>query len=54
MMRALVVTEKSRAEVREVPVPEIGDEDVLIRVKACAICGSDVHGYDGSANHHGP
>ena len=54
MMRALVVTEKSRAEVREVPVPEIGDEDVLIRVKACAICGSDVHGYDGSSGRRRP
>ena len=30
------------------PVPEFGLRDVLIRVKACGICGSDVHGYDGS------
>ena len=31
------------------PTPEIGADDVLIRVRACGICGSDVHGYDGSS-----
>jgi len=30
-------------ELREVPVPEIGDEDVLLRVGAVSVCGSDVH-----------
>jgi threonine 3-dehydrogenase len=32
-------------EIREVPVPDIGDRDVLVRVKAAAICGSDIHLY---------
>jgi L-iditol 2-dehydrogenase len=30
-----------------VPDPAIGPEEVLVRVEACGICGSDVHGYDG-------
>jgi L-iditol 2-dehydrogenase len=30
-------------ELREVVVPEIGDEDVLLRVGAVSVCGSDVH-----------
>lgn len=30
-------------ELREVPIPEIGDEDVLLRVGAVSVCGSDVH-----------
>lgn len=30
-------------ELREVPVPEIGDDDVLLRVGAVSVCGSDVH-----------
>jgi L-iditol 2-dehydrogenase len=34
-------------ELREVPVPEIGDEDVLLEVSLCGICGSDLHIYDG-------
>lgn len=39
---------------RDVPEPEPGPEDVLIRVKACGICGSDVHGYDGSTGRRIP
>jgi L-iditol 2-dehydrogenase len=31
----------------EMPVPRIGPDDVLVRVRACGICGSDVHGLDG-------
>ena len=30
----------------EVSIPEIGDDEVLIRVKACGICGSDAHLYE--------
>jgi threonine dehydrogenase-like Zn-dependent dehydrogenase len=33
-------------ELRELPDPQIGPEDVLIRVRACGICGSDVHVYE--------
>ena len=47
MMRALV---KAKAEpgiwMEEVPVPEIGPNDVLIKVKKTAICGTDVHIYN--------
>ena len=39
---------------RDVPEPEPGAQDVLIRVKACGICGSDVHGYDGSSGRRIP
>jgi L-iditol 2-dehydrogenase len=35
-------------EVREMPVPEIGEEDVLLQVGAVSVCGSDVHQYHGS------
>jgi alcohol dehydrogenase/L-iditol 2-dehydrogenase len=35
-------------EVREMPVPEIGDDEVLLRVGAVSVCGSDVHQYHGS------
>jgi L-iditol 2-dehydrogenase len=34
-------------ELRELPLPEIGDEDVLLEVQAAAICGSDLHQYSG-------
>src|ERR1700677_3452327 len=34
-------------EIRELPVPEIGEEDVLFKVQAVGICGSDLHQYTG-------
>lgn len=53
-MKALVLKEYKRFSYEDVPVPEIGPEDVLIRVKACGICGSDVHGMDGSTGRRIP
>jgi len=35
-------------ELRETPVPAIGEEDVLLRVGAVGVCGSDVHQYHNS------
>jgi L-iditol 2-dehydrogenase len=46
-MKALVKTMKGKGciEVRDVPEPAIGDDDVMIDVKACGICGTDLHIY---------
>lgn len=41
-MKAVVLMDRNRLEVREVPTPEPGPEDVLIRVESCALCGTDV------------
>jgi L-iditol 2-dehydrogenase len=46
-MNALLLKEYMHLELVEMPVPEIGPEEVLVRVRACGICGSDVHGLDG-------
>jgi L-iditol 2-dehydrogenase len=35
--------EKGSVEIREIPVPEIGDEDVLLQVANVGVCGSDLH-----------
>jgi L-iditol 2-dehydrogenase len=37
-----------------VPLPDLEDDHVLVRVRACGICGSDVHGYDGSTGRRIP
>ena len=39
--------EPHSVELRELPVPEIGEDDVLFKVHAVAICGSDLHQYRG-------
>jgi len=53
-MKALLLTDYNHFEFTDVPEPEIGPEDVLIRIKACGICGSDVHGMDGSSGRRIP
>ncbi len=42
-MEALVVLEPNRFEIQDVPVPEPGPGEVLCRVRAVSICGTDVH-----------
>ncbi|MBQ6510054.1 MAG: galactitol-1-phosphate 5-dehydrogenase [Flexilinea sp.] len=53
-MKALVLSEYKKLDYTEVPRPQIEANEVLIRVKACGICGSDVHGYDGSTGRRRP
>lgn len=54
-MKALVLQEAMRLEYRDVADPTITDShDVLVRIHAAAICGSDVHGMDGSTGRRRP
>ena len=53
-MNALLLTQYMKLELTDMPVPEIGPDDLLVRVKACGICGSDVHGFDGSTGRRLP
>jgi L-iditol 2-dehydrogenase len=53
-MKALVLEEYKKLRLAEVPEPEVGPQDVLVRVASCGICGSDVHGYDGSTGRRIP
>jgi L-iditol 2-dehydrogenase len=53
-MRALLLKEYKKLELAELPEPAVGPDDVLVRVRACGICGSDVHGYDGSTGRRVP
>ena len=53
-MKALVLKEYNHFVYEDVPVPEYGPDEVLIRVKACGICGSDMHGMDGSTGRRVP
>jgi L-iditol 2-dehydrogenase len=53
-MKALVLEEYKKFVYRDVPTPVPGDGEVLVRVKVCAVCGSDVHGMDGSTGRRQP
>lgn len=53
-MKALVLTEYNNFEYSDMPEPEYGSDDVLIRIESASICGSDVHGMDGSSGRRIP
>lgn len=48
-MKQIQLTDVRKFEVQEVPIPEPGPNEVLIKVEAVGICGSDMHSYTG---HH--
>ena len=53
-MKALVLEEYNHFVYKDVPEPVLGTDDVMVRVRACGICGSDVHGMDGSTGRRIP
>lgn len=53
-MKALLLSEYRRLELIDVATPKPQPGEVLLRVAACGICGSDVHGYDGSSGRRIP
>jgi L-iditol 2-dehydrogenase len=53
-MKALVLKEYKQFAYEDVPAPEPGPAEVVVAVKACGICGSDVHGMDGSTGRRRP
>jgi L-iditol 2-dehydrogenase len=53
-MQALLLTEYRKLELTSLDRPAAGPNDVLVSVRACGICGSDVHGYDGSTGRRIP
>lgn len=53
-MKALVLEDYHRLVYQDVPEPHMGPEDVLVQIRACGICGSDIHGLDGSSGRRIP
>lgn len=46
-MKAMVYNGPKKLQIEEVNVPEIGDRDILVKVKYCGVCGTDIHIYQG-------
>jgi L-iditol 2-dehydrogenase len=53
-VKALVLTAPSQLEFTDFPTPIPADDEVLLRIHACGICGSDIHGWDGSTGRRRP
>lgn len=53
-MKALVLRQYKQLDLLDVPKPEPAPGEIVVRVRACGICGSDVHGFDGSTGRRIP
>ena len=53
-MKALLLSQYRQLEIADLPAPTPGPDEILVQVAACGICGSDVHGYDGSTGRRIP
>ena len=40
-----VLTEKEHFDIKEYPIPPIGDDDILVKVEGCGVCGTDAHEF---------
>ena len=45
-MKASYMTDIRKVEMRDLPMPEVKDNEVLVKIKHCGVCGSDVHFYE--------
>lgn len=43
--RVAMLTALEKIELQEYPIPELGDDDILVKVEGCGICGTDAHEY---------
>ncbi len=43
--RVAMLTELEKYEIKEFPIPEVGDDDILVKIEGCGICGTDAHEF---------
>lgn len=53
-MKAVVLQDVKTFKIMDVPIVSPGENEVLIKVKACGICGTDIHAYSGEFMPHFP
>ena len=41
--RVAMLTSLEHYDIKEFPIPEVGDDDILVKVEGCGICGTDAH-----------
>ena len=43
--RVAMLTSLEHYDIKEFPIPEVGDDDILVKVEGCGICGTDAHEF---------
>ncbi|MHC4706581.1 MAG: alcohol dehydrogenase catalytic domain-containing protein, partial [Planctomycetota bacterium] len=46
-MKAVEIIKPGRAQIRDIPEPTVSDDNILVKVKALGLCGSDLSTYRG-------
>lgn len=47
MARVAMLTAAKQFEVKEFPIPTVGDDEIIVKVEGCGVCGTDVHEWKG-------
>ena len=45
--KVAMLTAQKKIEVKEFPIPALQDDDILVKVEGCGVCGTDVHEWKG-------
>ena len=45
--KVAMLTSRQHIEVKEFPIPALNDDDILVKVEGCGVCGTDVHEWKG-------
>jgi len=53
-MKAAFITAPRTFEIRDIPMPSINDDEMLVKIEACGVCSSDMSGYLNTGTHHPP
>ena len=43
--KVAMLTELEKFEIKEFPIPEVSDDDILVKVEGCGVCGTDAHEF---------
>ena len=43
--KVAMLTQLEKFEIKEFPIPEVGDDDILVKVEGCGVCGTDAHEF---------
>ncbi len=45
MANVAMLTQLEKFEIKQYPMPEVGDDDILVKVEGCGVCGTDAHEF---------
>lgn len=44
-MKAAILESRKNIKLKEIPIPDFSENEVLLNVKSCGLCGTDIHAF---------